>query len=54
MFPSAGATVYYNDAGEPTGWDNPSYDDPPEHDPYEYGYDYSYDAEDDDAEDAES
>lgn len=27
MFPRAGAQIYYNDAGEPTGWDYPS-DDP--------------------------
>jgi hypothetical protein len=27
VFPGAGARVYYNDAGEPLGWDYPS-DDP--------------------------
>lgn len=26
MFPGAGASVYYNDAGEPTGWDYPTDD----------------------------
>ncbi len=31
-FPGAGAHVYYNDAGEPLGWDYPS-DDP--HNSYE-------------------
>lgn len=24
VFPGAGAQVYYNEAGEPTGWDYPS------------------------------
>lgn len=28
MFPGAGARVFYNDAGEPLGWDYPSYDEP--------------------------
>jgi hypothetical protein len=28
MFPGAGAQVYYNEAGEPIGWDYPSYYDP--------------------------
>jgi hypothetical protein len=28
MFPGAGASVYRNDAGEPLGWDYPSYDEP--------------------------
>ena len=27
MFPGANAHVYYNEAGEPTGWDYPSYAD---------------------------
>jgi hypothetical protein len=43
MFPPAGAQVYYNEAGEPLGWDMPS-DDPPELDPYD---DY-WDGDDDD------
>lgn len=30
MFPGAGAQVYYNEAGEPLGWDYPS---DPEFDP---------------------
>lgn len=28
MFPGPGAQVYYNDAGEPLGWDYPSDPDP--------------------------
>lgn len=28
MFPGAGAVVYYNEAGEPLGWDYPSEPDP--------------------------
>lgn len=28
MFPGAGASVYYNEDGEPLGWDYPSYDEP--------------------------
>lgn len=31
-FPSAGSTVYYNEEGEPLGWDNDSYYEP-EYDP---------------------
>jgi hypothetical protein len=27
MFPGAGAEVYYNEAGEPVGWDYPYGDD---------------------------
>ena len=34
MFPGAGAQVYYNEAGEPLGWDYPS-DDPPEFDDFD-------------------
>ncbi len=34
-FPGAGAQVYYNEAGEPTGWDYPGYDDG-EYDPDDY------------------
>ena len=33
-FPGAGAQVYYNEDGEPLGWDYPS-DDEPDYDPYE-------------------
>jgi hypothetical protein len=46
-FPGAGAQVYYNDDGEPLGWDYPNYDEPPDVDEYyddPYGYD---DVEDD-------
>ncbi len=28
MFPGPGAQVYYNEAGEPTGWDYPPDDEP--------------------------
>ena len=35
MFPGGGAEVFYNEAGEPLGWDNPSYDP----DDYAQGYD---------------
>jgi len=34
MFPGPGAEVYYNDAGEPIGWDYPDYERP--YDPDEY------------------
>ena len=30
MFPGPNASVYYNEAGEPLGWDNNYYDDAPE------------------------
>ena len=30
MFPGPHAQVYYNEAGEPLGWDYPSHDEPPE------------------------
>lgn len=39
MFPGPGAHVYYNDAGEPLGWDYPSYDPPEQSEPGDYGYD---------------
>lgn len=44
MFPGAGAVVYYNDAGEPLGWDYPSSDD--DYDPYDDDDRY-YDEDDD-------
>lgn len=31
MFPGSHATVYYNEAGEPLGWDNEYYFDEPEY-----------------------
>ncbi len=34
MFPGPGAQIYYNEAGEPLGWDYPSTE-PPEVDDYE-------------------
>ena len=30
MFPGPNATVYYNEAGEPLGWDDNYYDDAPD------------------------
>jgi hypothetical protein len=47
MFPNAGAQVYYNEAGEPTGWDNGGYDDGPDPD------DFYDDVEDDDEDEDE-
>lgn len=44
MFPGAGASVYYNGAGEPLGWDHPG-DEPYDPDDYLPGY------EDDDVDD---
>jgi hypothetical protein len=44
MFPGPGAQVYYNEAGEPLGWDYPSYDEP-ENDPYDDIDDYFDDDE---------
>lgn len=35
MFPGAHAHVYRNEAGEPTGWDYPSVDEPSDLDPYD-------------------
>lgn len=34
MFPTAHSVVYYNDAGEPLGWDTPTYDDEPDNEDY--------------------
>lgn len=45
-FPTAGARVYRNEAGEPVDWDYPSYDAPDPDDDYD-----SYVPEDDDDED---
>jgi hypothetical protein len=52
MFPGPNATVYYNEAGEVTGWDNYYPDDAPEEpdwdrisddeDAWEHGYDDGY------------
>lgn len=52
MFPGAGASVYYNEAGEPLGWDSGYADEP---DAYEEcdGPDYDDDEEDDEEPDAE-
>lgn len=47
MFPGAGASVYYNEAGEPLGWDYPSaYE--PDYDPMDIGGDDYDDYDDDD------
>jgi hypothetical protein len=49
-FPGAGAQVYYNEAGEPTGWDYPGYDDG--YDPDDYLPDYDdedFEPDDDEA-----
>lgn len=48
MFPGAGANVYYNEAGEPIGWDAP--DDGP-YDPYDYDLDPDPDYDEDDEDD---
>jgi hypothetical protein len=34
MFPGPHAEVFYNEAGEPEGWDNHAYDEP-DYDPYD-------------------
>lgn len=48
MFPNAYSQVYYNAEGEVLGWDNPSYDDPPEPDEGDNLYgDQDYDDDDD-------
>lgn len=53
LFPGANATVYYNEAGEPLGWDNNYYDNDPyyDYDPYDDGY-YDDDLYDDEWQDA--
>jgi hypothetical protein len=38
MFPPHGAEIYRNEAGEPTGWDVPSYDPPEPRDPADEPY----------------
>ncbi len=52
MFPGAHAVVYYNDAGEPLGWDYPSSDegDSDPHDDYDSNY---YDGGDDEEDEDE-
>lgn len=39
-FPTAGSQVYYNEAGEPLGWDNPARDDGPDPDEFNDAADY--------------
>lgn len=46
MFPGAGANIYRNEAGEPLGWDYPSYDEPPNPDDFD-----RYDDDPDDSDD---
>lgn len=46
-FPGAGAQIYRNEAGEPTGWDYPQYDEGPDPDDFD-DFDYDdYDEDDD-------
>ena len=54
MFPGAGASVTYNDAGEPLGWDYPSeYEGMPESEPYDMdGFYYDDDVADGESTDA--
>jgi hypothetical protein len=47
-FPGAGAQVYYNEAGEPTGWDYPGYDEGPDPDDFDV---YDDEPDEDDKED---
>jgi hypothetical protein len=47
MFPSAGANIYRNEAGEPTGWDSGDNDGPYEPDDYLNDYEDDEDDEDD-------
>ncbi len=51
-FPGPNSEIYYNEAGEPLGWDNVSYDDP-RGDDEEDDFDYWDEEEDDDDDDAE-
>lgn len=48
MFPGAGASVYYNEAGEPTGWDYPDLDGPYDPDDYLAGCDEGEEPDEDD------
>ena len=53
MFPPANAQIYYNEEGEPLGWDIPS-DDPPDPDDfYEHPYERDGRWEDDEEEEDE-
>jgi hypothetical protein len=50
-FPGPNAEVFYNEAGEPLGWDNHYYDEPPDVDEfYDYIDDSEFEDEDEDAE----
>jgi hypothetical protein len=51
-FPGAGARVFYNDAGEPIGWDYPYTDDPPDADDDDRDYYRDRAIDDDDDVDA--
>ena len=35
-FPGVGARIFYNEVGEPLGWDCPDDDAPPDPDEYDY------------------
>ncbi len=52
MFPGAGAQVYYNEAGEPLGWDYPDLYEP-DYDPYNDQYYVADDDDDNDDDDDE-
>jgi hypothetical protein len=52
MFPGSGATVYYNEDGEPLGWDYAAHDEP-DYDPYDDVYYVDEDDEEPDAEEDE-
>lgn len=47
MFPGASAQVFYNEAGEPLGWDYPSHDEDPS-DFYDDDYFYGVEGDEDD------
>jgi len=42
MFPGAAASVYYNEEGEPIGWDYPDDDPRPDHDWFADDLDFGY------------
>lgn len=54
MLPGAGAQIHYNEAGEPTGWDYPQYDEGPDPDEFDRFECDDCDAEFDDVDDYEN
>lgn len=50
MFPGPYAEIIRNEAGEPIGWDNHYYDEPPDHDPSDDLDDYLGEDEEDEEE----